>query len=653
MRKLLSNLQEIFSKKKKLKNDEEISNDSFSLDILPEQSSLPNLSTQQLLKNYLDFIFAPENRLRITTASILTIVITIFSILAPYYLGLIIASLNDHKKEGENSAKDSAIAIETIITIVLVNAIAPLLSNARDQLLAPFGAHNAKKLLRQIVRKQIHDQSLGSHVESAQSANSYLMQKGYAVSQIGTPVLTRIAPKFLELLIASTALTFNYGASMGVGVLALSAVFTIYCAKTIKPLIAADTNMLNIGGKSWGKMHAAVSQYKVLHDCGKSDEILAEIDALTEEAAQAEINVVNTPLKINAGHILIANIGVFFMLLSQREKIAPANFSILFSYLIQLALSMPSVGQALNEVFAKYPNLKSVFEALAKPPEIIDTGTESLMLNQGAHIRFENIRFSYPGKPLTFENLTLDIPKGQIVAIVSDSGVGKSTLFNLLFRYYSPKSGRITINDQEISDIKLKELRDNIIMVEQTPNLSAGTIRENIVFGAKDRAAMTDEMIYELAEKLKLKKFICALTKEKTVDIETFKRGLDIHVGNGKKLSGGQQQKISILRGFAKEAPIRLLDEITASLDPRSARKIMTAVRKTSNENTTTLIITHKLAEIEFADQIFILKEGCVYAKGTHNELLNNCELYSSILAKEDSSSEEDAASVNVLACVR
>ena len=207
----------------------------------------------------------------------------------PYYFSSVITSQT--KKEGE-----IIIPWEMIVSLVVLYALSPLISNVRDQILVPITSHNTKKLLRLTADHLLNKLPLSVHIEESQTNRGYLLQKSFTVTGMSTPLLTQVAPKLLELMIASVALSTTYGAPIGIGVLSMSAVFTAYCALTTKPIIDANKKFLDQGGETWQAVNRAITQYKMTHDCGKSDEVMRVIDIATAKSAEAEIKMNSTPL---------------------------------------------------------------------------------------------------------------------------------------------------------------------------------------------------------------------------------------------------------------------------------------------------------------------------------------------------------------------
>lgn len=225
---------------------------------------------------------------------------------------------------------------------------------------------------------------------------------------------------------------------------------------------------------------------------------------------------------------------------------------------------------------------------------------------------------------LLLKDMSFTIQSGQMTVLVSESGAGKSSIFDLLYRYYDPLSGDIFINGQNIKEVSLQSLRDQITLFRQKTDLLNDTIRANIQYGAKNPDTVTDVQIMAVAKRMKLEKFIDKL-------------GLDTVIGD--TLSGGEQQKISILRGLLKEGSICLFDEITASLDAQASEDTTTGIKTTV---ATRLIITHKLAEVTpNADSIIVIdkKTGTIAAQGSHEELLNpesGCKIYRDLWIKQN-----------------
>ncbi len=594
-------------------------------------------TNKQVIASYATFVFARENYLRIFLAAILTILGIGANFLAPYLLGHIVTSLSNETDDKPTNEEQ----IATITLLILVYTLSQALPALRERVLIPVSANNTRRLLNKITEHQLN-KSLRYHIDTPQGDQIYLIQKGFSVAEMGTPLLTKAIPISLEVIIAVGALSRQYGASMGIGLSTLFAIYTAYSAATTNPIIQARENMLNRGREAWTAIMNAINRYKTIHDFNKLEVVMRAVEEAVRHAAEAEIRANIVPLDISYGQIAIPRIGMLAALLYvgmriQANAFTVAEFIALFGYLNQLAMTLPAVGQALNQIFASYPDLRFVFKELAKPSEIMDLHPDNkIIVDNAPAISVQNVAFSYHGKNPVFTNLSLEIKPGQRVALVSQSGAGKSTLFNLLYSYYTANSGRIFINDQDITEVSRVSLQEKIGLIGQSPNLFNGSVRENIKFGAINPDIITDEDLFILAKKLNLAGFVCSLAKQDEINLKSFSEGLNVDAGEqGKALSGGQQQKVAILRGFLKQSPIVLLDEITASLDAESAIEVNAGI-KNITENTTTIIITHRLAEITDVNNIFVIADGCISAQGTHAELLQHCRLYQTLWNKQN-----------------
>ena len=208
----------------------------------------------------------------------------------------------------------------------------------------------------------------------------------------------------------------------------------------------------------------------------------------------------------------------------------------------------------------------------------------------------------------------MEIPQGQYVALVGSSGAGKTTLCNLIPRFYDVTKGKITIDDTDIRKIKLENLRNNIGIVQQDVYLFAGTVYDNIRYGKKNA---TKEEVIEAAKNANAHEFIMSLPNGYETDIG--QRGI--------KLSGGQKQRLSIARVFLKNPPILIFDEATSALDNESEKVVQESLEKLA-KNRTTLVIAHRLTTIRNAEKILVLTENGIEEQGTHDELINKHGIY-------------------------
>ena len=259
---------------------------------------------------------------------------------------------------------------------------------------------------------------------------------------------------------------------------------------------------------------------------------------------------------------------------------------------------------------------KSVFSLIDESPE--SNPSKNPIHSISGEICFDNVSFSYDNVKPSLANVNLTIKKGETIALVGSTGSGKTTMVNLLTRFYNPSSGQILINGQDIVSYELESYRSNFSYVDQNVRLFNDTISGNIAFGQKE--SMSIDLIRNAAKVSNSIEFIEKLDKKFDSDI-----GED-----GVTLSGGQRQRLSIARAIAKDSPILILDEATSALDSATEKLVQSAINKMQQDRTT-IIIAHRLTTIQNADRIIVLKNGEIIEQGTHLELIKNAGEYSKL----------------------
>ena len=258
----------------------------------------------------------------------------------------------------------------------------------------------------------------------------------------------------------------------------------------------------------------------------------------------------------------------------------------------------------------------SVFSLIDESPE--SNPSKNPIHSISGEICFDNVSFSYGNEKPSLANINLTIKKGETIALVGSTGSGKTTMVNLLTRFYNPSSGKILIDGQDIVSYELESYRSNFSYVDQNVRLFNDTISGNIAFGQKESMSM--DLIRNAAKVSNSIEFIEKLDKKFDSDI-----GED-----GVTLSGGQRQRLSIARAIAKDSPILILDEATSALDSATEKLVQSAINKMQQDRTT-IIIAHRLTTIQNADRIIVLKDGEIIEQGTHSELIKNAGEYSKL----------------------
>ncbi len=289
--------------------------------------------------------------------------------------------------------------------------------------------------------------------------------------------------------------------------------------------------------------------------------------------------------------------------------ISSGNFVSFITALIMLYTPIKGIGKNFNNVQVSFLAIERIVEILNTKPAIVDHDNAKELKNINKNIVFENVEFGYLPETKVLKKINLNIKAGSTIALVGNSGGGKTTIVNLLPRFYDVTAGSISIDGIDIRNYKLSSLRDSIAVVFQDNFLFSGTIRENILLGKPNA---TESEIHKALQMAYLDDFV-----------NSQENGLDTDIGErGSSLSGGQRQRLAIARAMIKNAPIVILDEATSALDNKSEAVVQKAIENLMQDRTV-FIIAHRLSTIQNADTIVVLNNGEIVETGSHEELIN------------------------------
>ncbi len=297
-----------------------------------------------------------------------------------------------------------------------------------------------------------------------------------------------------------------------------------------------------------------------------------------------------------------------------HHSLAPHQFLLFVTALLTTIGPVKSLSEVNANIQQGVAAAQRLFAMLDTAPDVVDRPGAGRLPPFRDRIRYERVSFAYEENAPVLDDVSIEIRRGEIVALVGSSGAGKSTVMDLLPRFYDPASGRITVDGTDLRDMTLESLRAQLGIVTQETILFHDTVRNNIAYGL---AEASDQAVREAAEAAHAHGFIARMPM-----------GYDTVIGErGVKLSGGERQRVAIARALLKNPPILLLDEATSALDTESERLVQEALERLMRDRTV-LVIAHRLSTVQHAHRIVVLEQGRVAASGTHSELLDQGGLY-------------------------
>ena len=519
-----------------------------------------------------------------------------------------------------------AVAFGVVAGLVVAYSVARfagvLADNLRNALFEKVGQGAARKLAAHVFR-HVHDLSLRFHLERRTGSLTKIVERGTkSIDMMLYFLLFNIAPTIIELVAICIIFWIKFGPGLVVATLAMVGVYIAFTRVVTDWRARVQREMNDVDNRAIGRAVDSLLNYETVKYFGAEDREAKRYDEAIRAYARAAVKNETSLAWLNIGQSLITNAMmtgamIFTVWGWSKGRFTPGDVVLVNSLLMQLFRPLDMLGWVYRSIRQGLIDMEAMFDLLDTPAEVVDRpGAVALSVSHG-HVRFEDVRFGYEPERTILKGLDLDVPPGTTVAVVGPSGAGKSTLARLLYRFYDPTAGRITIDGQDIAEVQQASLRGAIGIVPQDTVLFNDTIGYNIGYG---RAGATQDEVEGAARGAAIDSFIAVLPE-----------GYSSTVGErGLKLSGGEKQRVAIARTLLKNPPILVLDEATSALDSRTEQAIQDTLDRVSR-NRTTIVIAHRLSTVVGADQIVVLDNGRVVERGTHEELLQANGLYAEL----------------------
>ena len=580
------------------------------------------LTPLKTLKELLRFVIPKGNKempFRIFLAFIFLILATIVTVYTPFLYGKAVDLVSEGKE----------VNLNLLWFVIGSYALARLGQVFFDEAKEFVFARVAQKAVRGAALKafqHLHSLSLSFHLNRQTGGLTRAIDRGSK----GIEFLLRFAafeivPVLVELIAVGIVLWATFGLAYAAVTVTTVIIYIIYTIKVTEWRIAIRRKMNLADENASTKAIDSLLNFETVKYFN-SEKIEADrFDNAMKSYEDSAVKARASLSVVNIGQGAIIAIGLFLIMGMAGEDIASekmsiGDFVVVNTFLLQLYLPLNFLGFVYREIRQSLLDIGRMFALVDEMPDIVDKENAYDLDVHSGKIEFKNIKFSF-GNRVILKNLSFVVNPGHKVAIVGPTGAGKSTISKLLFRFYDPSSGIISIDNQNIKDVTQSSLRSNIGVVPQDTVLFNDTIKYNIAY-SKPGASM--EEINNAAKLSSIDRFIANL-----------EIGYDTIVGErGLKLSGGEKQRVAIARALLKNPKIFIFDEATSALDSKTEKSIEKSLKKLSNKNST-LVIAHRLSTIIDADKIIVLENGIIAEQGSHKELIKKNGLYAEMWLRQ------------------
>ena len=576
----------------------------------------------QVMWRFLPMLWPKDDmglRLRVIVAVVLVLAGKAITLAMPFAYKAVVDAMS-----GEKAAWMAALMLVVAYAGARFGGV--LADNLRNALFEKVGQNAARRLAAQVFR-HIHGLSLRFHLERRTGSLTKIVERGTkSIDMMLYFLLFNIAPTVIELTAICVIFYLKFGAGLVAATLVIVGVYILFTRKVTDWRTHLQREMNEVDNKAIGRAVDSLLNYETVKYFGAEEREALRYDEAIEKFARAAVRNETSLAWLNIGQSFITNVMMagamgFTVWGWSQGRFTPGDVVLVNSLLMQLFRPLDMLGWVYRSIRQGLIDMEAMFDLVDTPAEVIDAPEARELLVTDGHVRFEEVAFGYEPERIILKGVTLDVPAGTSLAVVGPSGAGKSTLARLLYRFYDPTAGRITIDGQDIAEVQQSTLRAAIGIVPQDTVLFNDTIGYNIAYGREGASGADVELA---ARGAAIDHFIAALPQ-----------GYESMVGErGLKLSGGEKQRVAIARTLLKDPPILILDEATSALDSRTEEAIQSTLDNVAR-NRTTIVIAHRLSTVVGADQIVVLDAGKVAERGTHAELLAKGGLYAELWARQ------------------
>ncbi|PPQ75918.1 hypothetical protein CVT26_006396 [Gymnopilus dilepis] len=568
-----------------------------------------------------------KTRLIVLGGFLLLITAKVLNVQVPQFFKAIVDALNVDIHEG-------ATAWIIAGSLILGYGAARIGATVSNELLNAVFANIGQRAIRKVARETFEhllNLDLKFHLNRQTGGLTRAIDRGTkGINFLLQAIIFRIAPTALEISMVCGILTYKFGWDFAAITAVAIAAYTWFTVRTTSWRTRFRREANQADNKAATVAVDSLINFEAVKHFNNEQYEVAQYDKHLKDYEKSSVKITTSLAFLNSGQNIIFSSALTMAMFLAAQGVVNGTMTVgdlvmVNQLIFQLSLPLNFLGTIYREMKQNLLDMETLYKLVEENSPAKDAANAQSLQLKGGSIKFENVSFAYhPDRPI-FRDLSFTVPAGKKVAIVGPSGCGKSTVFRLLYRFYDPSSGRISVDGQDIQQVQLESLRRAVGVVPQDTPLFHADIMHNIRYGRLDA---TDEEVKEAARKANVDETINKLPA-----------GYKTTVGErGLMISGGEKQRLAVARVMLKDPPILFFDEATSALDAHTESELMKNINTALLDKArTSIFIAHRLRTVVEADLIIVLKDGEVAEQGTHEELMKKRGLYYSMWQQQAS----------------